>query len=225
VRTQGRRAAILAGGRLTGVAEARRVVRAAGLLICADGGLRAARRLGVRPHVAIGDFDSASADLRAWAVRAGARIVAHPVEKDETDTELALDYAIAAGARAIDFLGALGGRLDHELANVALLLRARAAGVFMAIREGRTIAFLAPRRSPLPAAPGDTVSLLPVSWRVTGITTSGLFYPLRRATLARGSTRGISNHVTSPRPAIAHAVGDLLVIVTRRRGTGSAGGS
>jgi thiamine pyrophosphokinase len=198
------------------------VLRAAGLLICADGGLRAARRLGVRPHVAIGDFDSASQGFRSWATRVGAQIIVHPVEKDETDTELALDYAIAAGARAIDFFGALGGRLDHELANVALLLKARAAGVSMSIREGRTIVFLADHRSRLPAAPGDTVSLLPVSSRVTGITTSGLFYPLRRATLSRGSTRGISNLVTARRPAITHAAGVLLVIITRRRGTASA---
>lgn len=210
---------------MSSAGEARRVVRAAGLLVCADGGLRAARRLGVRPQVAIGDFDSAPRGLRTWAARAGARIVVHPVEKDKTDTELAVDYAIAAGARAIDFLGALGGRLDHELANVALLLKARAAGVAMFIRDGRTIMFLAQRRSPLPAVPGDTVSLLPVSSQVTGITTSGLFYRLHRATLSRGSTRGISNRVTSRRPVISHAAGDLLVIITRGRGTGPAGRS
>jgi len=91
----------------------------------------------------------------------------------------------------------------------------------MWIRDGGTTAFLAERRSRLSAAPGDTVSLLAVSSQVAGVTTSGLLYPLRRATLHRGSTRGISNRVTGRRPAVTHARGDLLVIVSRR-GTGSA---
>jgi thiamine pyrophosphokinase len=215
------RAAIVAGGRVAAAGGTRRALRGAGLLICANGGLRAARRLALRPHVAIGDFDSAAAGLRRWAAGEGARIIAHPVEKDQTDTELALEYALATGARVIDFYGALGGRLDHELANVALLLRARAAGALMYIRDGLTTAFLAERRTPLAAAPGDTVSLLAVSARVTGITTSGLRYPLHRATLPRGSTRGISNVVITRRPAVAHAAGDLLVIISRRGGTGS----
>lgn len=186
------------------------------MLICADGGLRRARRLGLRPHVVIGDFDSVSPALRAWAGRQGARIVPHPVEKDKTDTELALEFAVAAGARAVELFGALGGRLDHELANVSLLLRARAAGISMRIRDAGTIAFLANGRTNLPAQPGDVVSLLPLSRRVTGITTTGLFYPLHRATLREGTTRGVSNLVTGRTPAIRHAAGDLLIIVSSR---------
>lgn len=168
----------------------------------------------MRPHVALGDFDSAGPGLREWAVRAGARIVRHPIEKDKTDTELALEYALRAGARTIDFYGALGGRLDHELANIALLLRARAAGAAMRLLDGPTTAFLAPRRCPLRAERGATVSLIPVSARVAGVTTAGLYYPLRGETLRRGSTRGISNVVTGRRPLVVHTAGVLLVVIT-----------
>jgi thiamine pyrophosphokinase len=211
-----RSAAIIAGGRLRGASALTAQLRAADLLICADGGLRAARRLGIRPHIAIGDFDSASPALLSWAATSGARIIAHPVEKDKTDTELALDFAAAAGARAVDFVGALGGRLDHELANVALLLKARAAGIMLRIRDGRTIACLAGRRTALPARIGDIVSLLPVSRRVAGVTTSGLRYPLHRATLSRGSTLGVSNVVTGAHPVVRVEDGDLLIVVSAR---------
>ena len=189
------------------------------MLICADGGLRAAKRLGLRPDVVIGDFDSAPRALRAWAVRRGARIITHPVEKDETDTELALDFAASQGIRTVELFGALGGRLDHELANVALLLRARAAGIRMQIRDGETTAFLADRRTMLPASSGDVVSLLPLSRRVAGVTTVGLHFPLNRATLLRGSSLGVSNVVTGRRPTVLLRAGDLLIVVTRRGGT------
>jgi len=189
------------------------------LLICADGGLRAAKRLGLRPDVVIGDFDSAPRALRAWAVRRGARIITHPVEKDKTDTELAIDFAASQGIRTVEFFGALGGRLDHELANIALLLRARAARIAMRIIDGDTTAFLADRHTMLAASAGDVVSLLPLSRRVTGVTTSGLLYPLDRAALHKGSSLGVSNIVVGRHPAVHREAGALLIIVTRRRGT------
>lgn len=211
------RAAILAGGALHGGARLRGRLRAADLLICADGGLRAARRLGLRPDAAIGDFDSASRALLRWARNAGAEIVAHPAEKDKTDAELALDYAVARGAREVEVFGALGGRLDHLLANVGLLLNARARGVRLRLVDDATEAYLAGRRTALEARRGDLVSLLPLSGGVRGVTTRGLKYPLRRATLRGGSSLGVSNVVVSTPAAVAVGSGDLLVVVTRRR--------
>lgn len=210
------RAAILAGGALRGGARIRRRLRAADLLICANGGLRAARHLGLRPGAAIGDFDSASRALVGWARNAGAEIVAHPAEKDKTDAELALDYAVARGAREVEVFGALGGRLDHLLANVGLLLNARARGVHLRLVDAATEAYLAGRRTALEARPGDLVSLLPLSGDVRGVTTRGLKYPLRRTTLRGGSTLGVSNVVVSTPAAVAVGSGDLLVVVTRR---------
>lgn len=213
------RAAILAGGRLAGPRAARRHLRSVPLLICADGGLRAARRLGLRPRVVLGDLDSAPAGLRAWAAARGARFITYRVHKDKTDAELAVEFAVAEGVREIEFYGALGGRLDHELANVALLLRAASAGVAMRIIDGAATAFLAGRRTVLPARVGDTVSLLALSRRVTGVTTKGLFYPLHRATLHEGSSLGVSNTVTGRPATVRRMAGDLLIIITRRRGT------
>ncbi|HET6948111.1 MAG TPA: thiamine diphosphokinase [bacterium] len=211
------RAAILAGGRLRVEAGLRVRLRDADLLICADGGLRAARRLRIRPHAAVGDFDSASPALVAWARSAGASIVRHPVEKDQTDAELALDYAVSHGARDVECFGTLGGRLDHLLANVALLLRARARGARVRIVDGAVEAFLAGPRTPLDARPGDLVSLLSLSARSSGVTTRGLKYPLRNAVLREGSTLGISNEAVTSGASVSLRAGDLLIVRTRRR--------
>src|SRR5689334_754444 len=96
-------------------------IRAAELLIAADGGALPLLRAGMTPHMAIGDMDSIDAAGLAELEARGVAIRRFPREKDETDLELALLYAAQAGATAIDVLGALGGRWDHTLANVALL--------------------------------------------------------------------------------------------------------
>ena len=211
------RAAIVAGGRLRVDPALRRRLRAADLLVCADGGLRVARRLRLRPGAAVGDFDSASPALLAWARSAGASIVQHPVEKDQTDAELALDYVVRRGAREVEFFGALGGRLDHLLANVALLLRARSLGARLRIVDGGVEVFLATSRTALDARRGDLVSLLSLSARASGVTTRGLKYPLRNAVLREGSSLGISNEVVVPRASVSVRSGDLLIVHTRRR--------
>lgn len=211
------RAAILANGRLGAYRQQRTRVRLADVVICADGGLRAARRLGVRPGAAVGDFDSASTALITWARAVGAEIVRHPVEKDKTDAELALDYALACGAREIDFFGALGGRLDHLLANVALLTKAQDRGARLRIVDGATEAFLAGVRTRLPAHVGDLVSLVPLGVAASGIRTRGLRYPLRRGTLRQGSTLGVSNEVVSLPVSVTVGRGRLLIVVTHRR--------
>lgn len=209
------RAAILANGRLVGGADLRRRLRRAGVLICADGGLRAARRLGVRPDVAIGDFDSASRALVEWAKSAGASIITHPVEKDKTDAELALDYALKKRAREVEFFGALGGRLDHLLANVGLMISAADRGARLRVVDAKTEAFLARGRTPLDVGPGDLVSLLSLSRTASGVTTRGLRYRLRNATLREGSSLGISNEVVSLPASVSFRTGHLLLVITR----------
>ncbi len=211
------RAAILANGR---PAEGRRLarrIRSADLIICADGGLRMARRLGVAPQVAIGDFDSAPMRWRSWATSVGAAVVRHPAEKDKTDAELALDYAVARGATEVELFGALGGRLDHLLANVALLLNAADRKVRARIVDGVVEAFLARPGVPLTARRGDLVSLLPLTSVTAGVSTRGLKYPLRNATLTQGSSLGVSNVVVSIPASVSAPRGRLLVVVIHQR--------
>jgi len=132
-------AVIIANGRFRPSAGLREVVAAADVVICADGGLRHARTLGRAPHIVVGDFDSVPPRLLAWAERRGAELRQHPTAKDKTDTELALDAAVAWGARLVDFLAVMGGRPDHALANLFLLVAARRHGVRSRIHDGRRL--------------------------------------------------------------------------------------
>ena len=187
-------------------------IRAADLLIAADGGALPLLRAGIVPHVAMGDMDSINAAGLAELEAHGIILRRFPREKDETDLELALLYAAAAGATAIDILGALGGRWDHTLANVALLalpeLRERRARL---LADHQTL-FLVRDTAVLEGQVGDTVSLLPLAGDAHGVTTTGLRYPLDNATLSYERARGVSNVLLDPPGQVSLRAGLLLVV-------------
>jgi len=210
------RAAIVGNGRLPSTRGLRQLLRHADLVVCADGGLRPMRALRITPQVAVGDFDSASPSLLAWARRRGIRLLAHPREKDQTDSELAIQYALRSGATTIDLIGVLGGRLDHTLANIGLLVALAGRHRRARIVHGDTELFLAAPRASIPGRVGDRVSLIPLSARVAGVSTRGLKYPLADSTLRMDATRGISNEITFAPAHVRTRRGWLLVVVEHR---------
>ncbi len=114
---------IFANGDLTEPPELPDLLARADLIIAADGGANSCRCLGIIPDVLIGDLDSIDpAILKDFQVKAVA-IHRHPPRKDATDLELALDFAMAQGAREVWLFGGLGGRWDMSLANVLLAAR------------------------------------------------------------------------------------------------------
>jgi thiamine pyrophosphokinase len=189
------------------------------LVIAADGGARHAAGLSVRVDRWVGDGDSIDdADL-AQLAEAGVVIDRAAVDKDETDAELALLAAVAAGVERITIVGALGGeRLDHELGNVWLLAHPSLDGRDGRLVGGRTrIRLLNRGRTELNGRSGDGVSLLPFGGDVAGITTDGLRYPLRDEPLVIGRSRGLSNERTQASAAVEFRAGRLLVVETPAR--------
>ena len=110
-------------------------------MIAADSGLEHAAALGLAVDVLVGDLDSVSAPSVAAAEEAGVRIERHPVDKEATDLEFALDFALALGeARVTVVSGGGGSRLDHHLAELALLAATvRAAAARSAHRGARAV--------------------------------------------------------------------------------------
>ena len=190
-------------------------IRAADLLIAADGGALPLLRAGIMPHVAIGDMDSIDAAGLAELEVHGIALRRFPREKDETDLELALLYAAAAGATAIDILGALGGRWDHTLANVALLALPELRTRRTRLLADRQTLFLVRDAAVLEGQAGDTVSLLPLAGDAYGVTTRGLRYPLDDATLSYERARGVSNVLLAPPGYVSLRKGLLLVVQHR----------
>ena len=200
-------------GRLAGAALAS--VRAADLVIAADGGARRLLDLEIAPHYLVGDLDSLSQETVARLISAGCQVQRHPAAKDATDTELAIELALDRGATVIDLVGATGGaRLDHSLANVLLLAADWPAGVRLRLVEATATVLVirAGQSVELPGTVGDIVALLPLAGPARGITTRGLRYALAGEDLSFGRARGVSNVLTAPVASISLTAGLLLVI-------------
>ncbi len=167
----------------------------ADLLIAANGGAQHLYRLGRRPQVLVGDSDSLSPEVAAWAMQtADLQRLTFPAAKDQTDLELALLYAVAQGCRRVDVLGALGGRLDHELANILLLAHPALVGrVVRFVSAGAVVQLLLTGEHTLTGRAGDILSLLPLGGDVWVEATAGLAWPLRQEWLRFGPSRGVSN--------------------------------
>jgi thiamine pyrophosphokinase len=178
------------------------------LIIAADGGTRHAATLGLRPGAVVGDLDSAEIDPSR-----GIRIERHPVDKDETDLELAIRHAIQARAQSIAVVGATGGRLDMTVANLLLLLLPALASVRVEIWAGRQTAYvLRPPGGEIGGNPGDTISLLPLGGPAGDLTSTGLAFPLSGETLPVGPARGVSNRIVAAPASVELGSGSLLVV-------------
>jgi thiamine pyrophosphokinase len=184
------------------------------LVIGADGGAAQALAWGLVPDIVVGDMDSLPATAKSILEAHGCRFLVHPRAKDETDLELALAHATGQGAQEIVILGAVGGRLDHTLANILLLAAPPWQRVSIRIVDGAQEAMVvrAGESLALRGEPGDMVSLLPLCGDVQGITTAGLAWPLRDDRLRLGYTRGISNEMTASGASVHVTEGLLLVV-------------
>jgi thiamine pyrophosphokinase len=208
------RAIIIAGGETQHSVGTADWIRNSDLLIAADGGAAQALRWGLSPQVVIGDMDSLPEDARQKLESRGCRFMVHPRAKDETDMELALTYAASQRPGEIVVVGALGGRLDHSLANIFLLALPQLDGIPVRIVDGMQEAQLlrAGETVHIQGGRGDIISLLPLTDRVDGVTTEGLEWALQDETLSLGYTRGVSNVMTAESARVEIEAGLLLVL-------------
>jgi thiamine pyrophosphokinase len=198
-------------------ARAAEVVPRAAPVVAADRGLDYALALGLDVTVAVGDFDSASAEAIAAAEAAGVRVERHPAAKDATDLELALDAAIGMAPQRILVLAGTGGRLDHELSTLLLLAAERYAATRIDALVGEARVHVIRGECALEGSLGELCTLLAVNGPAAGVTTDGLEYPLRGETLEPGSSRGVSNVFASETAHVTVGHGVLLAILPGAR--------
>ena len=186
-------------------------------VIAADGGARLAEPLALRIDLWVGDGDSLGGDELDELRGAGVPIEQAPTDKDESDTELAVLAAVARGATDITILGGLGGpRLDHAVANVALLAHPKLHGRTARILgdHSRVTLLTGPANVQFKGRKGDLVSLLPLGGDADGVTTGGLQFPLRDERLEAGPARGLSNVRLGSTARVEVRHGRLLVVET-----------
>lgn len=185
------------------------------LVIAADGGANWCAAWGWQPKLVIGDMDSVDEATAGRLRRAGVPFVEHPVEKDQTDLELALSVAVERGADEIVVAGALGGRIDHTLGNLALLALPLLAGLPVRMVDGGQSISLVRDRLVVAGAAGDTLSLVPFGGDARGVSVTGVRWPLDDADLPLGPSLGISNRLTASEVEVTVQAGALLVVHSR----------
>jgi thiamine pyrophosphokinase len=208
-------AVIFVGGTLQAGKAVERAIASADLILAADSGAEIALRYGCMPAIIVGDFDSLTRSEHDFE-KMGSQIVRAQVEKNETDTELAVQVALEHGAQRITILGGIGGeRFDHTMANILLL-----AGfelIPIQIVDGPTTCWLlrGPGSTQIEGQSGDLLSLLPLTGEAAGVRTTNLYYPLYGETLYFGKPRGVSNVLTNGLAGVVLERGLLLVIHTK----------
>lgn len=212
--TASRSAIVVMGGVAPDVELAAALERDEVLVVAADSGAVHALSAGLAIDIAVGDFDSIPPELLQTLELAGVRVERHPVAKDATDLELAIDVAIREGADVITVVGGHGGRIDQSFANAFVIASPAYAHVSMhaildsalvsVVHSGGGVTFI--------GAPGDVITLLPMHGDACGVSTIGLEFPLRGETLPAGTTRGVSNVLVDREATVSIENGTLLVV-------------
>lgn len=207
------KAVIISGGSCD-YASAKGIVDGAEYVICADGGMRHAYHLGILPDIIIGDMDSSASEYIGFFREKGVKLETYPADKDKTDTQLCMEYALAF-SRDIVMLGATGSRFDHSLANVSLLRLGLDLGARVSIVDGHNEIYMTKDHLVLYGKKGEYVSLIPASERVEGIGITGARYELSGAVMELGNPYGVSNCFEKERIEITVSKGYLLVIKSK----------
>lgn len=176
-----------------------------------DGGSRHLQTLGLIPHLAVGDMDSIPGEVLSMYQLKGVELHRHPPRKDATDLELALELALARGATRITILGGTGGRLDHTMGNLFLLARCLPTSIPTCLMDQTQRIYLVDRTLSIEGEFGDTLSLLPATPLVTGVTLSGLEYPLLEADLVFGTSWAMCNVFAAKSVTVTLRSGRLFV--------------
>lgn len=184
-------------------------------LLVVDGALELTHSLGIQPDYIIGDFDTVSEEILEFYDKN--IILRHLPEKDQTDTELAVETAIGLQCEEIDFLGAVGSRLDHSLANIFLLQRLLKQKVEGVIWNECNKLYLKETsfRVKKKEAKGEFLSLLPLTQMVEEVTLLGVKYPVKNRTFYREDTLGVSNEIIDEEAVINFSRGIFIVVESK----------
>jgi thiamine pyrophosphokinase len=184
----------------------------ASFVVAADVGVVEAERLGLRADLLIGDLDSAPTDAVDRVTALGGRVERHPVEKDASDLELALEAVQRAGVTEVLVVGGDRGRLDHVIANALLLAAPRFEDLQVDAVFGRALLHVIRNRRELEGRPGELISLFAAGSPALCVRTRGLRYALEDEEVAPGSTRGLSNGFSADRATVSLRAGVLIAI-------------
>jgi thiamine pyrophosphokinase len=181
------------------------------LVISADAGYKNATLIGVHTNILIGDFDSLGRipdDVD--------EVKQVPVEKDLTDTQIAVETAIEKGAEEIIIVGSTAGRFDHALSMMAILEKYWGSRVPIYIVNGQNrVRFIRNSGFIVVRSQYKYFSVLAADEKVKGVSIDGGKYPLKNATLQRSHQFAVSNEITKNAALINVRKGGVYIIESR----------
>ena len=210
-----KRCVIISAGEIHNYERARAFLRDDDFFIFCDAGLSHAGGLGVKPDVVVGDFDSCEpGDLEWWKERC--EIIQLPREKDDTDTMFAVKLAVERGYCDFVLLGAMGGRFDHALGNISILLYLNGLGKKAVLIDDYSLMQIAGKEPLYIEDSCSYFSVLTVAGNVSGVNIKNAKYPLENARLTPDFQLGISNEVLPGKVAeVSVESGRVLVVVVK----------
>ena len=183
------------------------------LIIGVDRGAIILHDHGIIPTVSIGDFDSISEIELQKLMNSGTNLIKLNTHKDETDTEVAILHAMTLSATEIQVYGALGGRLDHTLANIRLLLKFVKKGIkIQLVDKTNLVRILSPGHYEFEPLKASYLSFFALEEAVENLTLTGVKYPLKDYLLHQDDIRCISNELMATTFTISFSDGFLLMI-------------
>ena len=203
--------AVLGAGEILNYQRVAQLIAPGAFIVCADGGLRHCQPLKLAPDLLVGDFDSLTTEPPPGVER-----VSLSVDKNYTDSFHAAEIAVQRGQTQLLLTGMLGGRLDHTLANIALLCALAGQGVYAMLTDGATDAYglAGGGKLVLPHRQGCYFSVLALE-QCEQVTIQGGKYPLKGYSLRADDPRAISNEFTPGKDVtISQRAGLLAAIVS-----------
>jgi thiamine pyrophosphokinase len=190
-------------------------VKDAEIIICADGGANCLYEYDIEPQFLVGDFDSISPEVLEYYKDTAVSVLTYPVEKDETDSEIAINKAFELKATEVSLLGCTGSRMDHMFGNVGLLKRCVDAGIKGVIKDDNNSVFLINQNIKLRGEYGTYFSLQAYEGSVKHLNIRGAKYPLEHYTLKVGDPITISNMFLQEQVEIEFEEGLLLAFYSK----------
>jgi thiamine pyrophosphokinase len=196
------------------------------LIVACDGGMNTLERLGIKPNAIVGDFDSfinqtkqiagiKPDDNPAEVIENGISYLKYPTEKDFLDSELAIDFAVSKGFKAINLVNVIGSEIDHMLGTIFLLDKPKYHEIDLKILTSNQTIFIADGDFTISGDIGKKVSLIPLFSEVKVASSSGLKYNPANYQMHMQTNSGISNEFTAKQVKVSLKYGKFLVVIHR----------
>lgn len=185
------------------------------LVLAADGGYRAAKKMNLNIDVLLGDFDSITSEEIKEAESNGIKTISFPTDKDKTDGELAVDYAISKMSKELVILGSFKEELDHALGNLFLLFKIDKVGIKSKLLTQKYEIEIITNEKEYPFRIGHEVSLIPVSEIVQDLNIEGFKYNLKNINVGMGQTLTLRNVIIDNKAKVYFKKGKVLSILKR----------